>query len=128
MDEFKAAGFDKETCERLREIMNETGIPPSSLIGAIRGFARTALIIADVVRLHVSDIDAIPSVNAADVVEVVRCEKCKYFFDNCCWHPKNSVAYRVPDFGESYVYKDGIEIKPDHFCSYGERRKGAKNE
>lgn len=39
MDEFKAAGFDKETCERLREIMSETGIPPSSLIGAIRGVA-----------------------------------------------------------------------------------------
>lgn len=38
MNEFEAAGFDKEVCERLREISIYTGIPPCSLIGAFRSF------------------------------------------------------------------------------------------
>lgn len=57
-----------------------------------------------------------------DVVEVVYCENCRYFFDDCCNHPKNIVAYRVPDFGKHYAYAEGIKVEPDHFCGYGEKR------
>lgn len=32
MDEFERAGFDEETCERLRKISEESGIDPSYLI------------------------------------------------------------------------------------------------
>ena len=64
---------------------------------------------------------------AADMVEVVRCKECRYYFDNRCNHPSNLVAYRVPDFGEHYVYKDGIKVKPDHYCGYGKRKEGANN-
>lgn len=74
----------------------------------------------------VSIFDTIKNIPTADEVTVVRCKKCKYFFDNCCNHPSNLVAYRVPDFGEHYVYKDGIKVKPDHFCGYGERKEGAE--
>lgn len=63
----------------------------------------------------------------ADVVEVVRCEKCKYFFDECCNHEKNRVLHRVPDFGKHYVYVGRIKVEPDHFCSYGERKEGDGN-
>lgn len=59
---------------------------------------------------------------AADVVEVVRCEKCKFFFEDCCNHPENRIAYRVPDFGDHYVYAGRIKCEPDHFCGRGERK------
>ena len=54
------------------------------------------------------------------ILKITRCKDCKYFFDDCCNHPENIVAYRVPDFGKHYVYKDGIKVEADHFCSYAE--------
>ena len=74
------------------------------------------------VILNFKELEATPN---EDEVTVVRCEKCRYFFDNCCNHPSNLVAYRVPDFGEHYVYIDGIKVEPDHFCGYGELKGGA---
>ena len=44
---------------------------------------------------------------AADVVAVVRCKDCKHYQKDML-------------FGKAYC--DGREIKPDDFCSYGERR------
>ncbi len=41
----------------------------------------------------------------ADVVEVVRCKECKNNWDGCGW------------CGELDLW-----VKPDDFCSYGERR------
>lgn len=64
---------------------------------------------------------------ASDVVEVVRCEKCKYYFDERCNHEKNRVIHRVPDFGKHYSYVGRIKVEPDHYCSYGERKEGADN-
>ena len=60
--------------------------------------------------------------NKADFAEVVRCEKCRYFFDNHCNHPKNKVSYKVPDFGQHYSYQEGTSVALNHFCSYGERK------
>lgn len=62
-------------------------------------------------------------ISKEDFFVVVRCEKCKYFFDDCCNHPKNRVIHKVPDFGKHYAYVAEIKVKPNHFCSYGERRK-----
>ena len=52
---------------------------------------------------------------AADVVDVVRCEYCKY-------------AFRHP-LGYIYCHRDGrnayeMTFKKDSFCSYGERKDG----
>lgn len=66
------------------------------------------------------DIVAENLIKKGDAVLVTRCENCKYLLGDCCYHPKNTTAYRVPDFGEHYVYKNGIEVDPNHFCSYAE--------
>lgn len=48
-------------------------------------------------------LDALPT---ADVVEVVRCGKCIYAnFDGTICH-----------------YDVGRDVKPDHYCGYGERK------
>ena len=44
--------------------------------------------------------------NKADFVEVVRCKDCTY----CSEH------YNICHYGV------GRDVKPDHYCSYGERR------
>ena len=49
------------------------------------------------------DIETIPT---ADVVEVVRCKDCTY----CSEH------YNICHYGV------GRDVKPDHYCGYGERR------
>lgn len=58
-------------------------------------------------RLHVSDIDTIPRV---DAVEVVRCRECKHR-DGIPGQP-NIVCLQMHD---------------DDFCSYGERKDGGSN-
>ena len=60
-------------------------------------------------RLHVADIDAIPRV---DAVEVVRCKDCVNYcgFEHC----KNGIC-DVDSVSKRAVY-------PDDFCSYGERK------
>lgn len=71
-------------------------------------------------RLHVADIDAIPRV---DAVEVVRCRGCKY------WKPSGSKA------GNSFAdmeYIGGCEFtnycrRESDFCSYGKRKDGDGN-
>ena len=61
-------------------------------------------------RMHLSDIDTIPRV---DAVEVVRCRECKHCDpeNHHCDHPMGTVA--------------PLRRKPDDFCSYGERKEGA---
>ena len=59
--------------------------------------------------------DVINSINnapAADVVEVVRCKECRMFVDN-----KSALT--------TYCTREckNLTVKPDDFCSYGERRK-----
>ena len=59
-------------------------------------------------RLHVADIDAIPRV---DAVEVVRCRDC--------------IMKDPPEeYGDLQCHILGIPMKDDDFCSYGERRGG----
>ena len=48
---------------------------------------------------------------AADVVPVVRCRACKYIVDTTI----NANGFLICDISD-------MEIAPDDFCSYGERR------
>lgn len=57
--------------------------------------------------------DDVPT--AADVVEVVRCEKCEYF-DNVCRHSGKVFNFK---FCTKHIKITG----PDDFCSHGIRRK-----
>ena len=62
-----------------------------------------------IARLHVSDIDTIPSV---DAVEVVRCRECKH-------HKDTSVKEHA------HCSLTGYTVEYDDFCSCGERKEGA---
>ena len=65
-----------------------------------------------IARLHVSDIDQIPIV---DAVEVVRCRECKYRFGNN-GHSKNGCP----------IIDANIWMDDDDFCSHGERKEGVE--
>ena len=51
----------------------------------------------------------------ADVVEVARCEKCKYRKTHTC--AITGIETLFCDYGDK-----PIAVQPTHFCSYGERR------
>lgn len=53
-------------------------------------------------------VDAIKSIPAADVVEVVQCKRCKHVMLSSIWAPR--------------CCKHEIPVKEDDFCSFGERR------
>ena len=52
---------------------------------------------------------------AADVVEVVRCKDCKYYFDGCCYVSNRTNKGLYPRVN---IHSRGR----DDFCSYGERK------
>ena len=64
------------------------------------------------VRRH---IDAAPAV---DAVEVVRCKDCKWYDADL------EICVLLSDDGDTYDSGCDVEMKPDDFCSYGERREG----
>ena len=51
----------------------------------------------------------------ADVVEVVRCGKCKYHMTHTC--AITGIETLFCDYGNTPV-----AVEPTHYCSYGERR------
>lgn len=53
---------------------------------------------------------------AADVAPVVRCKDCKYLVDAVV----NANGFLICDISD-------MEIKPEDFCSYGERKDGGKD-
>ena len=53
----------------------------------------------------------------ADVVEVVRCEKCNYRITHTC--PITGTETLFCDYG-----KKPVAVEPTHYCSYGERKDG----
>lgn len=57
-----------------------------------------------------------------DAVEVVRCERCRYYFDGACLNSENRIAMKVPDFGKHYAYMADLKVPADHYCRYGKRR------
>ena len=76
-----------------------------------------------IARLHVSDIDQIPIV---DAVEVVRCRECKNWHEETGFCEKHS--YFVDADGVCCSPADSPNwtmFDPDDFCSYGKRKEGA---
>lgn len=65
-------------------------------------------------------IEVCDTLKDCEKIEIIKCEKCRYFFDDCCNNPKNKVAHKCPDFGEHYSYAEGITVNKRHFCSYAE--------
>lgn len=57
--------------------------------------------------------NSIKALPAADVVPVVRCKDCRYL-----------VNATVNSNGFLICYVNDMEIAPDDFCSYGERKEG----
>ena len=55
-----------------------------------------------------------------DAVEVVRCKDCKWYEANC-----ETCVLRSDD-GDTYDFGYEVDMKPDDFCSYGERRNDVK--
>lgn len=56
-------------------------------------------------------VEIMESIPTADVVEVVRCKDCIFYFPPFCNRPKNKPC-------QTHA------IMPNDFCSYGERREG----
>lgn len=56
---------------------------------------------------------ALRKIPAADVVPVVRCKECKYLVNATV----NDNGFLICDISD-------MEITPDDFCSYGERKDG----
>lgn len=54
---------------------------------------------------------ALAQQRAADVIQVVRCK-------NCNWYRDEGLCMN-PHCGKSWY---GCPVRPDHFCSYGERK------
>lgn len=63
--------------------------------------------------VQVVDVGDILDMPVADVVPVVRCKDCKYLA-NATVNSNGFLICRVND----------MEIAPDDFCSYGERKEG----
>lgn len=66
-------------------------------------------------KADVVEVKKVQGLSTADVVPVVRCKDCKYYYradkDTClCTHKKN------------LTFKTALTISREHYCSYGERR------
>lgn len=60
--------------------------------------------------------NAICELEKADVVEVVRCKDCRYSEHCTNWCGREYLSCELVDF-------ETVEVDPDHFCGYGERKK-----
>ena len=66
---------------------------------------------------HVDDvIAAIAGQPTVDVVEVVRCKDCKWYDADC------EICVLHSEDGDTYDCGCDVNMKPEDFCSYGERR------
>ena len=76
-----------------------------------RDAALTALQDSDLFNTTERQLRAIRELPAADVAEVVRCRDCKNLVNTTI----NANGFLICDISD-------MEIAPDDFCSYGERR------
>ena len=66
--------------------------------------------------------DALTDIPAADVVPVVRCKDCKYVYCRI-YHRWQESIYTCTHLRSRWNTDNDLEVNPDGFCSYGERRK-----
>ena len=79
---------------------------------AICAYENAGVFNADAIRNHLKPLlDAVVDTPAADVAEVVRCKDCEYLANTTI----NANGFLICDISD-------MEIAPDDFCSYGERR------
>ena len=79
---------------------------------AICAYENAGVFNADAIRNHLKPLlDAVVDTPAADVAEVVRCKDCEYLVNTTI----NANGFLICDISD-------MEIAPDDFCSYGERR------
>ena len=76
-----------------------------------RAAALTALQDSDLFNTTERQLRAIRELPAADVAEVVRCKDCEHLVNTTI----NANGFLICDISD-------MEIAPDDFCSYGERR------
>ena len=57
-----------------------------------------------------------------DVVEVVRCKDCYYCAQEKSFGDINYYCDAFAEHAEGDLIGVSLEVKPDHFCSWGERR------
>ena len=76
-----------------------------------REAALTALQDSDLFNTTERQLRAIRELPAADVAEVVRCKDCKNLVNTTI----NANGFLICDISD-------MEVAPDDFCSYGERR------
>ena len=76
-----------------------------------REAALTALQDSDLFNTTERQLRAIRELPAADVAEVVRCKDCEHLVNTTI----NANGFLICDISD-------MEIAPDDFCSYGERR------
>lgn len=73
------------------------------------------------VELYPSEYDAISNkidkIPAADVVEVVRCKDCKHYASD-----REKGGFCKRSASPSMWRNDEAPLRPDDFCSYGERK------
>ena len=82
------------------------GKDSSSAFEFLRGYERGALDVANIVLGQ----------KPVDAVEVVRCKDCKWYDADC------ETCVLHSDDGDTYDCGCDVNMKPDDFCSYGERR------
>lgn len=79
---------------------------------AICAYENAGIFNADAIRNHLKPLlDAVVDTPAADVAEVVRCKDCEHLVNTTI----NANGFLICDISD-------MEIAPDDFCSYGERR------
>ena len=75
-------------------------------------------------RMYQKITEIVESVPAADVVPVVRCRECKHYKERRTKKYGNLICRctRMSKYDMDYP------VKPDDFCSYGERRETNENQ
>ena len=66
-------------------------------------------------------VDYIESIESADVVPVVRCKDCKHVYCRT-YHGRQEPIYTCTHLRSRWNINNDLEVNPDDFCSYGERK------
>ena len=65
--------------------------------------------------------DVLEDIEPADVVQVVRCKDCKHVYCHI-YHGWQEPIYTCTHLRSRWNSNTDLEVNPDDFCSYGERK------
>ena len=65
--------------------------------------------------------DVLEDVEPADVVQVVRCKDCKHVYCRI-YHGWQEPIYTCTHLRSRWNSNNDLDVNPDDFCSYGERK------